>query len=203
MRFSIFALATTAVLVSAAAPNNSIPLGKECTTDAECFGNSECYGQTKDTIPVCGNFNAGCKSNADCAYNSCDNGLCSGYIAPHSIALGETCASDEQCKGNSTCYGQTKDTIPSCGNFNAECTSDADCAYNTCQAGLCNGFLAPHSYQLGETCVLDEQCVGDSTCYGQTKDTIKQCGNFNAKCSKDADCAYNTCENGLCSGYRG
>jgi hypothetical protein len=31
--------------------------------------------------------------------------------------------------------------IARCGNFNAECSNDAQCAYNTCSGGLCRGFL--------------------------------------------------------------
>ena len=32
--------------------------------------------------------------------------------------------------------------IAKCGNFNAACTTDAQCAYNSCNNGLCNGFIA-------------------------------------------------------------
>jgi hypothetical protein len=31
---------------------------------------------------------------------------------------------------------------PVCGNFQASCKSDSQCAFNTCNNGLCNGFLA-------------------------------------------------------------
>lgn len=66
--------------------------------------------------------------------------------APGSLSLGETCSADAQCAGNAQCFGSTAMTIRSCGSFNAACVDDTDCATNTCEAGLCSGFLAEEDW---------------------------------------------------------
>jgi hypothetical protein len=38
--------------------------------------------------------------------------------------------------------------IARCGNFNAECSSDAQCAYNICSGGLCRGFKPSSSMDV-------------------------------------------------------
>lgn len=63
------------------APAGSIPLGGTCSDDDQCAGeNVECWGSNAGIIRRCGNFNAGCKADTDCAYNTCNNGLCSGFL---------------------------------------------------------------------------------------------------------------------------
>lgn len=56
-------------------------------------------------------------------------------------ALGETCSDDRQCANGVECWGSHAGIIRKCGNFNARCANDSQCAYNTCNNGLCNGFL--------------------------------------------------------------
>ncbi|PPJ58235.1 hypothetical protein CBER1_08246 [Cercospora berteroae] len=150
----------------------------------------------------------------------------------NSLPLGTNCGADEQCQNGAQCFGSTAGTIRQCGNFNAECTSDSQCAYNSCNNGLCNGFLASSasttaasstasivtgtivqpsgapqvtapagSVPLGGTCGADEQCQGEAQCWGSTAGTIRRCGNFNAGCERDSQCAYNSCNNGLCNGF--
>lgn len=166
------------------AAENSIPLGGTCSADAQCAGNAQCFGSTAGTIRTCGSFNAACSANEDCATNTCEGGLCRGFLpsesylantasrtststsastvtgtagsqpsgqapitAPeNSIALGGTCSDTAQCAGNAQCYGTTAGTIRTCGSFNAGCSADADCATNTCQEGICSGFLPSESY---------------------------------------------------------
>ena len=62
-----------------------------------------------------------------------------------SLSLGEICSDTAQCANDAQCWGTTSFTIRRCGNFNAECENDSQCAYNTCNNGLCNGFLATSS----------------------------------------------------------
>ncbi|KAF2213525.1 hypothetical protein CERZMDRAFT_7307, partial [Cercospora zeae-maydis SCOH1-5] len=158
------------------APPNSLPLGTTCGADEQCQGGAQCWGSTAFTIRKCGNFNAACTSDSQCAYNTCNNGLCNGLkqssasasatstasivtgtivqpsgapqvTAPAgSIPLGGTCGADEQCAGGAQCWANTDFSIRSCGNFNAACTSDSQCAYNTCDSGLCRGFLPSSAY---------------------------------------------------------
>ncbi|KAF7185409.1 hypothetical protein HII31_13256 [Pseudocercospora fuligena] len=63
----------------------------------------------------------------------------------NSLKLGDSCGSDEQCPSGVQCWGSTAGTIRACGNFNAACSSDSQCAFNTCNNGLCNGFKASSS----------------------------------------------------------
>lgn len=60
-----------------------------------------------------------------------------------SLDLGATCSDDNQCKAGVQCWASNAGLIRRCGSFNAACTSNAQCAYNTCNGGLCNGFISP------------------------------------------------------------
>ncbi|KAF2161472.1 hypothetical protein M409DRAFT_59172 [Zasmidium cellare ATCC 36951] len=61
--------------------------------------------------------------------------------AEGSLLLGETCSDDRQCANGVECWGSHSGIIRRCGNFNAGCSNNTQCAYNTCNNGLCNGFL--------------------------------------------------------------
>ncbi|KAK6360504.1 hypothetical protein TWF730_006644 [Orbilia blumenaviensis] len=260
MRSSIFLLATALAYVSAqgasgapeptvtAAPG-TLELGAECATTEQCAGGAECWASNAMLIRRCGNFNASCKSDAHCAFNSCNNGLCNGFVsttttaaptdapgpsgapeptvtaAPGTLALGAECATTEQCAGGAQCWASNAMLIRRCGNFNAECKSDAHCAFNSCNNGLCNGFLttttaaptdapgpsgapeptvtaAPGTLELGAECATTEQCAGGAQCWASNAMLIRRCGNFNAECKSDAQCAFNICNNGLCNGLK-
>ncbi|KAK6345338.1 hypothetical protein TWF718_007256 [Orbilia javanica] len=264
MRSSIFVLATALAYVSAqgasgapeptvtAAPG-TLKLGDECATTEQCAGTAECWASNAMLIRRCGNFNASCKSDADCAFNSCNNGLCNGFIsssatsstpateipgpsgapeptvtaAPGTLKLGDECATTEQCAGGAECWASNVMLIRRCGNFNAGCKSDSQCAFNSCNNGLCNGLIltstttaaptdapgpsgapeptvtaAPGTLPLGAECATTEQCAGGAQCWASNFMLIKACGNFNAACESDAQCAFNTCNNGLCNGLK-
>lgn len=264
MRSSLYVLAATLAYVSAqgasgapeptvtAAPG-SLPLGAECATTEQCAGGAECWASNAMLIRRCGNFNASCKSDSHCAFNSCNNGLCNGFLsssttaaptdapgpsgapeptvtaAPGTLELGAECATTEQCAGGAQCWASNAMLIRRCGNFNAECTSDAQCAFNICNNGLCNGlkpsgsetstpttstegpnFTPPiptvtapaGSLPLGATCSSSEQCAGGAQCYATNSMLIPSCGNFQAACTSDAQCAFNTCNQGLCNGLK-
>ncbi|KAF2623174.1 hypothetical protein BU25DRAFT_414683 [Macroventuria anomochaeta] len=152
------------------------------------------------------------------------------------IPLGGDCVpGGTPCALGSQCYATNFMLQPRCGNFQAACTSDQQCAFNTCnlQQGLCNGFLssssapasstitptptggftpAPSStvtapagsLPLGAQCnpyVNPSQCIAGVQCWASNAGLIARCGNFNAACSSNAQCAYNTCNNGLCNGF--
>lgn len=148
--------------------------------------------------------------------------------APGSLALGAECATTEQCAGGAQCYASNIMLIRRCGNFNAECTSDAQCAFNGCNGGICNAFLststvaqtdaptdapgpsgapeptvtaAPGTLSLGAECATTEQCAGGAQCWASNVMLIRRCGNFNAACTSDAQCAFNICNSGLCNGF--
>ncbi|KAF9699426.1 hypothetical protein EKO04_002487 [Ascochyta lentis] len=160
------------------------------------------------------------------------------------VPVGGNCTpGSTQCALGSSCYATNSMLQPRCGNFQATCTSDQQCAFNTCnlQQGLCNGFLssssalpsawssssasatitsisaggytpAPSStvtasagsLPLGADCnalANPSQCVAGVQCWASNSGLIARCGNFNAACSSNAQCAYNTCNNGLCNGF--
>jgi hypothetical protein len=276
----LFAGLALSINAQVSAPANSLELGQTCSDDSQCKNGVNCYGTTSDTIRACGNFNAACTDDSQCAFNTCaSNGLCSGFLAQSSSAsttntvststeappsiitgtagsqpsgqapitaaagsleLGETCSDDRQCKNGANCYGTTAFTIRSCGNFNAACDNDSQCAFNTCASnGLCSGFrsqssssssasttlteaspsiitgtagsqpsgqapitAAVGSLNLGDICSDSKQCKNGADCFGTTAFTIRRCGNYNAACDNDSQCAYNTCAGtGLCNGF--
>ncbi|KAL1311454.1 hypothetical protein AAFC00_004399 [Neodothiora populina] len=270
MRSSILALVVAVSSVSVAAQNTSetLGLGAQCSEDSQCAGGAHCYGTTSGTIKTCGSFNAQCSRDDQCATNTCDNGICSGFLATSlyritsasatasssvasassapattsaaaaasgSLGLGVECSSSDQCAAGAQCYGTTAGTIKTCGSFNAECQGDSQCATNTCVSGICSGFLASSLYiissaaatsasapvtaggalpapfstvvaaagslSLGAECSTTEQCAGGAQCFASTAGQIKSCGKFNAACTSDSQCATNSCNNGLCNGF--
>ncbi|KAF2166194.1 hypothetical protein M409DRAFT_23383 [Zasmidium cellare ATCC 36951] len=68
------------------APEGSLDLGATCSDDKQCRPGVQCWASNAGLIRRCGNFNAACKSNAQCAYNTCNNGLCNGFISPSANA---------------------------------------------------------------------------------------------------------------------
>lgn len=78
---------------------NSLPLGAKCSDSRQCAHGADCSGQTSFTIRECGNFNAACKTSAQCAYNACQDGLCNGIQKPSANAT-----SPSQPTGSSYTY---------------------------------------------------------------------------------------------------
>lgn len=61
------------------------------------------------------------------------------------VPVGGNCTPNQDtCAGGSQCYATNSMLQPRCGNFQAACTINEQCAFNTCnvQQGLCNGFLS-------------------------------------------------------------
>ncbi|EMD87188.1 hypothetical protein COCC4DRAFT_34442 [Bipolaris maydis ATCC 48331] len=243
MRYSFFALAAAGVLASA---QSTIPLGENCTPGGTpCAGGANCYATNSMLQPRCGNFQSSCTSDAQCAFNTCNGGLCNGpkpssAPVPSStppattpIPLGEQCTpGGTPCANGANCYATNSMLQPRCGNFQSSCTSDAQCAYNTCNGGFCSGPKASSStpptvtssaapgwspapsptisapagsLALGAECnpyVTPSQCMAGVECWASNAGLIAKCGNFNAACKTDAQCAYNTCNNGICNGLR-
>ncbi|PNS14060.1 Actin cytoskeleton-regulatory complex protein pan1 [Sphaceloma murrayae] len=133
--------------------------------------------------------------------------------APHSLPLGAPCADNVQCWGGAECFASNVLRQRQCGGFNAACTLDAQCAGTTCNNGLCNGPpqsgskppVPPINVPIGtlkldELCSDDKQCNDGAQCFASNAMLIRRCGNFNAACTKDSQCTFNTCSNGLCRG---
>ncbi|KAF3914776.1 hypothetical protein ABW20_dc0100867 [Dactylellina cionopaga] len=61
--------------------------------------------------------------------------------APGTLPVGSECKTSEECAGGARCYATNSMLITRCGNFQASCYSDSQCATNTCNMGFCNGPL--------------------------------------------------------------
>ncbi|KAF1930582.1 uncharacterized protein M421DRAFT_3620 [Didymella exigua CBS 183.55] len=182
MQYTLFTLLAAAASLASAQSSSSvgqvIPIGGNCVPNGTpCAMGASCYATNSMLQTVCGNFQASCTSNQQCAFNTCNGGLCNGFLASSSassamptmtsassstggfqprpsstvtaaagtLPLGAECnasAAQSQCGAGVQCYASNSGLIPSCGNFNAACTSNSQCAFNTCNGGLCNGFLA-------------------------------------------------------------
>ncbi|KAL2064295.1 hypothetical protein VTL71DRAFT_4789 [Oculimacula yallundae] len=245
MRSSIIFLTSLTSVLAAPAPqaSGSLGLGEQCASSAECANGANCYSTNSGLITRCGNFQASCSSNEQCAYNTCENGLCNGFIpsttaSPSSyptgppvtvyIPLGADCnPNSTPCANGSTCYATNSMLQPRCGNFQANCSNDSQCAFNTCQNGFCNGFIAStttsaSSYPvasstsssqasststavplaLGTNCdPKTDVCAGGAQCFASNYMQQPQCGKYNAACTTDAQCDTNSCNNGLCNGF--
>jgi hypothetical protein len=175
----LFAGLALSINAQVSAPANSLDLGQTCSDDTQCKNGANCYGTTKDTIRACGNFNAACDDDSQCAFNTCSNGLCSGFLALTSTSASSNTASTTTAASPSIITG-TAGSQPS---------------------GQAPITAAEGSLGLGETCSDDRQCANGASCYGTTAFTIRSCGNFNAQCENDSQCAFNTCNNGLCNGF--
>src|SRR4051812_13204626 len=60
---------------------------------------------------------------------------------PGSLPVGSLCSSNEQCANGAQCYAVSSFTNRTCGSFQSACTSDSQCATNTCNQGFCNALL--------------------------------------------------------------
>ncbi|EPS37825.1 hypothetical protein H072_8435 [Dactylellina haptotyla CBS 200.50] len=210
-------VAAQAPAPSISAAPGSLPLGAQCSDDNQCANGAQCYGVTSFTIRTCGSFQSACTSDNQCATNTCNQGFCNGLLpsssmdstetsatsttasgpaqtsidaAPGSLPLGAQCSSSEQCANGAQCYGVTSFTITTCGSFQSSCTSDNQCATNTCNQGFCNGPLSSSSITEAPTTT-----TGSSTETGLFTPTFSSVVAspsslpLGAQCSSDEQCA--------------
>ncbi|KAL1801125.1 hypothetical protein ACET3X_001467 [Alternaria dauci] len=190
MRYTIFTLAAAASFASAhtsspATPASSspagalIPVGQVCDPNGTpCALGANCYATNSGLQTVCGNFQASCRSDEQCAFNTCnlEQGLCNGFIASSSVSSSSASA--------------TISTIPTApGPMPAPSPTIVAPAGSLPLGAECNPFVEP------------SQCANGVECWASNAMLIARCGNFNAACSSDAQCAYNLCSGGLCRGF--
>jgi len=185
MRYNLLILAAAASFASA--QTSEIGIGKPCVVGGTaCANGAGCYAVNSMAQTVCGNFQASCTSNEQCAFNTCEGGFCSGMRASASPAasatitstpaqgaqpapsstvtapagslpLGAACnpyVKPSQCANDAQCWASNEMIMARCGNFNAACTADSQCANTSCNNGLCNGFLASSSAGNGTTAAV-------------------------------------------------
>jgi len=143
-------------VVNAASPSNStLGLGQPCNpASPQCAPGVSCYAVNSMQIPTCGSFQGTCTSTSQCATNECVSGFCSGPVLPFP---GTQCtptfqdASALPCAFGASCYAVNSMLITVCGNFQAECSWDGQCAFNHCQGGFCAGSLLSSSTEATST----------------------------------------------------
>lgn len=182
MQYSILALAAAASLASAqsssaAAATSSligqvIPVGQNCVPGGTaCALGAQCYATNSMLQTICGNFQAACTSDQQCAFNTCNTqqGLCNGFIASSSAT-------------------PTITSTP--GGFTPAPSPTVTAPAGSLPLGAqCNPFVNP------------SQCAGGAECWASNSGIIARCGNFNAACTNNSQCSGTTCNNGLCNGF--
>ncbi|KAG9187078.1 hypothetical protein G6011_04949 [Alternaria panax] len=188
MRYTIFTLAAAASFASAQSPSSPasasptgalIPVGENCDPNGTpCALGANCYATNSMLQTVCGNFQASCTNDQQCAFNTCnlEQGLCNGFIASSS-------ASSSSASATIT----TTPTAP--GPMPAPSSTIVAPAGSLPLGAECNPFVNP------------SQCANGVDCWASNAMLIARCGNFNAACSSDTQCAYNACSGGLCRGF--
>ncbi|KAF8865816.1 hypothetical protein BDZ45DRAFT_683811 [Acephala macrosclerotiorum] len=96
----------------------------------EDYGNYDSYGSYQN-YPVVSTSTTTTTTSSSTSTSPAQTGT---------VALGGQCSSSADCAGGANCYAVNSMLITRCGNFQASCSSDAQCAFNTCNNGLCNGF---------------------------------------------------------------
>jgi hypothetical protein len=164
MRSTILAFSAIFALASAQTPSSGpspigaiIPIGQPCVPGGTmCALGGSCYATNSGLQTICGNFQAQCTSNQQCAFNTCNGGFCNGVLSSVSpsasptpigavIPVGGDCNPYQgatPCALGSQCYATNSGLQTRCGNFQAQCTSNQQCAFNTCNNGFCNGLLS-------------------------------------------------------------
>ncbi|KAI5276125.1 hypothetical protein E4T47_00793, partial [Aureobasidium subglaciale] len=175
MRFSLFALAAAVAAVNAQgvqpAPSStvvadpgSLPLGAECARTEQCAGGADCFASTAWQIKSCGKFNSLCSSDSQCATNTCQNGLCNGFLASSAYLAQPSSTSSELMMSIMP--------ISTAGGIMPAPSSTV--------------IAAAGSLPLGAECATTEQCAGGADCFASTAWQIKSCGKFNSLCSSDS-----------------
>ncbi|KAF3003141.1 hypothetical protein E8E13_008725 [Curvularia kusanoi] len=245
MQYSIVTILAAAASVASAQSSSAtpigavVPVGSNCTPGGTmCALGSSCYAVNSMLQPVCGNFQASCTSDQQCAFNTCNGGFCNGMKSSSAspsasqtpigavVPVGSNCTpGGTMCALGASCYAVNSMQQPVCGNFQASCTSDQQCAFNACNGGFCNGALKSSSapttptptptsssssasmtpigavVPIGDACTPGgTMCALGASCYAVNSMQQPRCGNFQASCTSDQQCAYNACNGGFCNG---
>jgi len=133
------------------------------------------YGAVSGASLVCSVTDNFCTTDADCAADSCEDGLCS--------LSGGTCFDDLDCATDICAGGE-------CYMTGATCIDDSDCPLNPCidPTMICEGTSI--------SCTSDAHCDPGISCVGP--DAELSCLLFGGSCTTDADCTADLCEESTC-----
>lgn len=191
-----------------------IPVGENCDPKGTpCALGADCYAVNSMLQPVCGNFQASCTSDQQCAFNTCNGGFCNGFLSSaSSSAPPATTSSACPAPGSTDSQGRYSCNPAHQYPSGQECLLIDGCYFlsstlpSSASSAPTSAPTAPAgSLSLGEECNPHQEpspCAGGAQCWASNAGLIAQCGNFNAACKADSECAYNTCNNGLCNGFK-
>jgi hypothetical protein len=164
--------APSSTVVAAA---GSLPLGAECANTEQCANGADCYASNFMQIKSCGKFQATCSNDSQCATNTCNGGLCNGFLpsASYLVNLASSTASSMM-----SIMPIATSTPPASGlialgkscNATSQCTNGAECTVSSAYQEVAAGMV---------------------------------CGPFNATCTDSSQCSYNSCFNSRCIGLVG
>lgn len=66
---------TDSVPSATSSTSGLLPLGAACTSSSQCANGAQCYATNSMLHTVCGNFQAPCTSDSQCAFNTCVSGF--------------------------------------------------------------------------------------------------------------------------------
>jgi hypothetical protein len=179
--------APSSTVVAAA---GSLPLGAECANTEQCANGADCYASNFMQIKSCGKFQASCSNDSQCATNTCNGGLCNGFLPSASYLVN---------LASSTASGMMSIMPISISSTASGMMSIMPISTSTPTA---SGLIA-----LGKSCNTTSQCTNGAEC---TVSSAYQeaaagmvCGPFNATCTDSSQCSYNSCFNSRCIGVVG
>jgi hypothetical protein len=211
----VHAQTTSSASAGASPIGDVIPVGGNCDPNGTpCALGANCYATNSMLQTVCGNFQATCTNDQQCAFNKCNEGFCNGALLSSASSSASPATSSSACpapgstdsQGRYSCNpahqypsGQECRLVDGCYFLSSTLSSSASSAPTSTPTAPA-GSLA-----LGEVCDPFQKpspCAGGAECWASNSGLIPRCGNFNAACTTDANCAYNTCNNGLCNGFK-
>lgn len=154
-----------------------LAMGASCSMDEQCaeangFGSAcnitscECY-----TLPQCD-----MDSQCPVPENTCLSFACVGGICEEELAVGATCASDEQCVQMNGAGSACNRTACECYALPI-CDTDSDCPVllNTCSSFSCIGGVCEEELAMGATCTGNEDCSPGFYCNTTTCSCVDPC----------------------------
>jgi len=167
--------------------------GGRCFSDEDCYGNcSKCILQR--CIPKTGGCGLPCGSNSDCeiATDGCTKCLRNQCVKG---GCGSMCYWQPDCnsQGNCTqCMGRFPGGYGLCvSGCNMSCVSNADCAGNMTDCGLCRNGKCSASDKCGVSCMGMNGCAGNChRCIDGACSPNAACG---AACETNAECDQLNC----------
>jgi len=148
-----------------------------------------------------------CKTDSDCEYSTCSNGICNG------LAAGASCTDDGQCSPPNLCINNAcaapLGSGAACDASNDKCSPNYYCVPATPSGGTSGTCVAFGSANVGDACTSPEQCPDGSGCYmvGET-DIVGTCvivpsqsTGISCNAGNNTGCGqYETCQ---CNGNNG